>query len=97
MQANVDENAKLICDKVVDFASVPRKLWIRFAGVSEYEERKAELENILYESDGKDTVVIYCTKENRRIPLPASRTIKVNSELIQRLQHLYGEKNVTTT
>lgn len=97
VQANVDENAKLICDKVVDFASVPRKLWIRFAGVSEYEERKAELENILYESDGKDTVVIYCTKENRRIPLPASRTIKVNSELIQRLQHLYGEKNVTTT
>ena len=97
VQANVDENAKLICDKVVDFANVPRKLWIRFAGVSEYEERKAELENILYESDGKDTVVIYCTKENRRIPLPASRTIKVNSELIQRLQHLYGEKNVTTT
>lgn len=97
VQANVDENAKLICDKVVDFASVPRKLWVRFAGVSEYEERKAELENILYESDGKDTVVIYCTRENRRIPLPASRTIKVNSELIQRLQHLYGEKNVTTT
>lgn len=97
VQANVDENAKLICDKVVDFASVPRKLWIRFAGVSEYEERKTELENILYESDGKDTVVIYCTRENRRIPLPASRTIKVNSELIQRLQHLYGEKNVTTT
>ena len=37
VQANVDENAKLICDKVVDFASIPRKLWIRFASLSDYE------------------------------------------------------------
>uniref|UniRef100_UPI0040278FB4 helix-hairpin-helix domain-containing protein n=1 Tax=Lachnospira sp. TaxID=2049031 RepID=UPI0040278FB4 len=36
VQANVDENAKLICDKVVDFASIPRKLWIRFASLSDY-------------------------------------------------------------
>ena len=38
VQANVDENAKLICDKVVDFASIPRKLWIRFASLSDYED-----------------------------------------------------------
>ena len=52
---------------------------------------------ILYNSDGKDTVVIYCTKENKRLTLPASRTIRVDSELIQKLQAMYGEKNVTTT
>ena len=40
VQANVDENAKLICDKVVDFASIPRKLWIRFASLSDYEDKK---------------------------------------------------------
>lgn len=39
VQANVDENAKLICDKVVDFASIPRKLWIRFASLSDYEDK----------------------------------------------------------
>ena len=59
VQANVDENAKLICDKVVDFASIPRKLWIRFASLSDYEDKKDELYGILYNSDGKDTVVIY--------------------------------------
>ena len=57
VQANVDENAKLICDKVVDFASIPRKLWIRFASLSDYEDKKDELYGILYNSDGKDTVV----------------------------------------
>ena len=97
VQANVDENAKLICDKVVDFASIPRKLWIRFASLSDYEDKKDELYGILYNSDGKDTVVIYCTKENKRLTLPASRTIRVDSELIQKLQAMYGERNVTTT
>ena len=97
VQANVDENAKLICDKVVDFASIPRKLWIRFASLSDYEDKKDELYGILYNSDGKDTVVIYCTKENKRLTLPASRTIRVDSELIQKLQAMYGEKNVSTT
>ena len=97
VQANVDENAKLICDKVVDFASIPRKLWIRFASLSDYEDKKDELYGILYNSDGKDTVVIYCTKENKRLTLPASRTIRVDSELIQKLQAMYGEKNITTT
>ena len=97
VQANVDENAKLICDKVVDFASIPRKLWIRFASLSDYEDKKDELYGILYNSDGKDTVVIYCTKENKRLTLPASRTIRVDSELIQKLQAMYVEKNVTTT
>ena len=97
VQANVDENAKLICDKVVDFASIPRKLWIRFASLSDYEDKKDELYGILYNSDGKDTVVIYCTKENKRLTLPASRTIRMDSELIQKLQSMYGEKNVTTT
>ena len=97
VQANVYENAKLICDKVVDFNTIPRKLWIRFESLSAYEEKKAELDGILHDSDGKDTVVIYCTKENKRITLPSNRTIKVNSELIQKLQAMYGDKNITTT
>ena len=97
VQANVDENAKLICDKVVDFNTIPRKLWIRFESLSAYEEKKAELDGILHDLDGKDTVVIYCTKENKRITLPSNRTIKVNSELIQKLQAMYGDKNITTT
>ena len=42
VQANVDENAKLICDKVVDFASIPRQLWIRFASLSDYEDKTDE-------------------------------------------------------
>ncbi len=48
VQANVDENAKLICDKVVDFNTIPRKLWIRFESLSAYEEKRLSL-------------MVYCT------------------------------------
>ncbi len=95
--ANVDENAKIICEKVVDFDSVPRKLWIRFADKAEYEENIPKLNSIIADSDGNDSVIIYCTKENQRIALPKSQSVKVTSELLMSLRETFGEKNVETT
>ena len=95
--ANVDENAKIICEKVVDFDSVPRKLWIRFADKAEYEENIPKLNSIIADSDGNDSVIIYCTKENQRIALPKSQSVKVTSELLMSLREMFGEKNVETT
>ena len=95
--ANVDENAKIICEKVVDFDSVPRKLWIRFADKAEYEENIPKLNSIIADSDGNDSVIIYCTKENQRIAMPKSQSVKVTSELLMSLREMFGEKNVETT
>lgn len=95
--ANVDENAKIICEKVVDFDSVPRKLWIRFADKTEYEENIPKLNSIIADSDGNDSVIIYCTKENQRIALPKSQSVKVTSGLLMSLREMFGEKNVETT
>lgn len=95
--ANVDENAKIICEKVIDFDSVPRKLWIRFADKAEYEENIPKLNSIIADSDGNDSVIIYCTKENQRIALPKSQSVKVTSELLMSLRETFGEKNVETT
>lgn len=95
--ANVDENAKMICERIVDFDSIPRKLWIRFSDMEEYVNRQEELTDVIKNSDGKDTVIIYCTKENKRIALPPSQSIKVTSELLSELRSIFGEKNVETT
>ncbi|MDO5402961.1 MAG: DNA polymerase III subunit alpha [Eubacteriales bacterium] len=97
VNANVDENAKLICEKIVDFNNVPRKLWIRFADMEEYVSKQELLLNTIKESDGKDTVIIYCTKENKRLQLPASQSVKVTSEMLGELRSVFGEKNVETT
>ena len=97
VQANVGAEAKLIADSLVSFDSVPRRLWLRFDSLAQYEVCRDDLFDILNESDGKDTVTIYCVAEKQRIALPPSQCVKVSSELLYILKNKYGEKNVATT
>lgn len=97
VNANADENAKLICESVVPFEDVPRKLWIRFASEEEYLKKAADLAEELKYSDGKDSIIIYCTKENKRIALPQSRNIRITPDILASLRARYGIKNVETT
>ena len=95
--ANADENAKLICERVVSFDSIPRKLWIRFESEEAYKNQEASLAEKFKYLDGIDQIIIYCTAENKRIPLPPSRNIKITPELLADLRAAYGDKNVETT
>lgn len=97
VNANADENAKLICESVVPFEDVPRKLWIRFVSEEEYLKKAADLAEELKYSDGKDSIIIYCTKENKRIALPQSRNIRITPDILASLRAQYGIKNVETT
>lgn len=95
--ANADENAKLICERVVSFDSIARKLWIRFESEAAYKNQEASLAEKFKYLDGIDQIIIYCTAENKRIPLPPSRNIKITPELLAELRAAYGDKNVETT
>ena len=97
VQANVDENGKLICDKIIPFSEVPRTLWIRMTDEQTYYNEEKELTDMLKDLDGKDSVIIYCEKEKSRIKWPASRNISISSQLIDGLRKKYGNKNVETT
>ena len=97
IQADADKPARLTADSVVSFDSVPRRLWLRFDSFAEYETHRDELTDIFKESDGKDTVTIYCVAEKQRIALPQSQCVKVTSDLLYILKSKYGEKNVATT
>lgn len=97
VQANVDENGKLICEKITPFSEVPRTLWIRMPDEQTYHNVEKELTDMLKDLDGKDSVIIYCEKEKSRLRWPASRNISINSQLIDDLRKKYGNKNVETT
>ncbi len=97
VSANLDENAKLVCEKIVPFDDVPRKLWIRFADEAEYHSKEQVMLSMLKDSDGHDKVIVYCTAQNKRIQLPDSRNIKITAELLAQLRSIYGDKNVETT
>ena len=58
-----DEQGKLICDQIISFDKVPRELWIQFKDKNEYMLKENELLEFIRNSDGNDTLIIYCKAE----------------------------------
>jgi DNA polymerase-3 subunit alpha len=89
-----DKGAKLICQEVIPFDSIPRKLYIRFSDMEAYESKKEDLFKSISVSDGIDGVYVVCTKENVMKYLGKSMTVNANDELVDMLKKEYGESNV---
>jgi DNA polymerase-3 subunit alpha len=89
-----DEQGKLICEKIVAFEQIPRELWIQFPNKQEYVEKESELIDILKNSDGNDTVIIYCREEKVRKTYPKNMSITAGKELVNSLCEMYGDNNV---
>ena len=95
-RANVEEdkNGKIICEKIVAFDQVKRELWIQFETKESFEEKEQKLYEMLHDSDGKDTVVIYISSLKAMKCLPDNYNICANEELTGRLKKVFGEGNV---
>ncbi|NLK28581.1 MAG: DNA polymerase III subunit alpha [Clostridiales bacterium] len=89
-----EKPAKLICQKVVSFDSLPQELWIKFPDINTFLKDEQTLYSILSEYDGEDTVIIYCEKEKCLKKLPKSRNVKADRSLIERLNTIYKEDNI---
>ena len=94
VSANDEGDAKLICENILLFDDVPSQLWIRFTDMESYLQAEGELLSTLASYDGKDTVVIYLSKENKKKILPKAYSVKADSVLTDLLKEKYGEKNV---
>ena len=92
-----EKDAKLICQSIMSFDEVPKKLWIKFATKEKYQEASTELMDILRASDGKDTVIIYVEATKERKVLPPNMSVLAESELIQVLSEKFGQENVKVT
>ena len=89
-----EKAAKLICQNIIPFDSIPQELWIKYPNLETFQNDEEALYGILREYDGNDTVIIYCEAEKCMKKLPKSRSIKVNNDLIQRLNTIYSVENV---
>ena len=94
VSATEDENGKLICEKVVPFDSVPAELWIKFSDKEEYLARENELLKLVAESDGNDSLVIYCAEEKAKKVLPSSYNVQADASLVRTLSAVFGADNV---
>ncbi len=94
VSANDEENAKLICESLMEFSDISRQLWVQFENMADYEEKESELMNDLRESDGKDIVVIYLKEEKAKKILPPSANVSADTFLVEQLKRKYGDGNI---
>ncbi|MDE7266638.1 MAG: DNA polymerase III subunit alpha [Lachnospiraceae bacterium] len=94
VNAEEERDGKLICENVISFSEIPRKVWIKFSNINSYVEKESALFDAIFDSDGKDNVIIYIEETRQKKTLPPNRNVQADSELLDRLRALFGEENV---
>jgi DNA polymerase-3 subunit alpha len=92
-----EKAAKLICQEVIPFDSIPQEVWIKYPNVSAFLKDEQKLYGVLNGYDGNDSVVIYCEEEKCIKKLPKSKCIKADKELLGRLKSIYFDENIRIT
>lgn len=94
VSAEEDKDAKLICEQIIFFEDIPRKLWIKFPTKESYETKQKELEALLWEHEGKDSVIIYIEDIRAKKEMPRNWNVHASAELIQSLAGHFGAENI---
>lgn len=89
-----DPVGKLICERVIPFSAVPKELWLKFPDKDTYVELEREILELLRESEGSDSVIIYLERERAKKVLPANWNVNASDGLIEILTKKLGEINV---
>ena len=92
-----DKDAKVICNRIIPFDSVPKKLWIKFPAREDYLQNEERLNKIIADSDGKDIIVIYIESTKEKKEYSRNRGVLANEELVERLSSEFGSENVRLT
>ena len=86
-----DAPSKLICETVIPFAQTKQELWLQFPDKETYLAREKELLDLMKDSDGSASVVIYIRREKAVKRLPANRNVQIDEVLLSRLTNYIGE------
>ena len=95
--AEDEKDSRLICDKIWSFDEVPRDIWIQFDTKELFEEKEALLRQYIYESDGKDEIVIYVRDPRAIRRMGPALSVSADRELLDKLKAAFGDENVKVT
>lgn len=95
-RVNVTEEtaAKLICESIVAFDDVPRKVWIQYPNLAVYQNQEQQLLQELTGFKGSNSVTIYLSEQRARKTLPAQYAVSVTTEFLTTMYKMCGEENV---
>ena len=89
-----DKNGRLVCEAVYSFAQARSELWLQFDDRSAYEQKETKLFELLHDSDGADSVVIYLSAEKAMKRLGNQYNIQIRPEIVNILTNFLGKNNV---
>ncbi|MCI8373155.1 MAG: DNA polymerase III subunit alpha [Lachnospiraceae bacterium] len=94
VSAEDEKDAKLICESVIPFEQVPRELWLQFPTKEDYQKQESGVLELLKETEGADSVVIYVASPRAMKRFPPNRNIQITKPLLENLYEKLGEGNV---
>jgi DNA polymerase-3 subunit alpha len=89
-----DAPSKLICEAIIPFEQTRKELWIQYADKQSYLADEKDFLDLISDSEGEDSVVIYCKAERAVKRLSAGRNVHVEPVLLGKLMNRYGESRV---
>ena len=94
VSAEEEKASKLICEKIYAFEEAPRELWLQFETKEAYLAQEVQLFDILKDSDGRDSVVVYIRSPKAVKRLGPAREVHIDRSLLVRLYEKYGKDNI---
>ena len=94
VSASEDQQAKLICEKIIPFDEIPKEIWIKFDNKEAYMQREQELYGMLEPESGNDRIVIFCAREKAVKRLGNRYAVQGDERVVGMLRRAFGEENV---
>jgi DNA polymerase-3 subunit alpha len=95
-RVNVAEEtaAKLICETVIAFEDMPKKVWIQYPNLEAYQQQVEELLHTLSDFKGNHSVTIYLSEQKAKKTLPAHYNVTVTADFLTTMYKMCGKDNV---
>jgi len=94
VDAGEDRNGKLICEKVIPFEDVSCEIWLQFPSRDIFEVQQEKVFEIIKDSDGKDTVVIFLKDSKSMKKLSRAYSCSADDMTLTKFKDFLGENNV---
>ncbi|MGN0298297.1 MAG: OB-fold nucleic acid binding domain-containing protein [Lachnospiraceae bacterium] len=89
-----DEQAKLVCEKIIPFEEIPKQVWIQFENLDDWQRQSGFFQQMLVGKRGNDQIVIYIKNPRSYKKLPSSCNISATKENIENFVQKFGKSNV---
>ena len=89
-----DRDAKLIAQKITPFDRIPKKIWIRFADKTAWQEQETSLYAFANENPGDDLLTVMLNDTKQYKTLGKQHGIRANEDVLDMLRARFGEENI---